>query len=68
MWRDVFLNNREAVLEVLGRFDDDLTALRKAIRNGDGQKLFDVHGPVSAARSSSRSDLRRLTSSTGRQK
>ncbi len=42
MWRDVFLNNREAVLDVLGRFDDDLTALRKAIRNGDGQKLFDV--------------------------
>jgi cyclohexadieny/prephenate dehydrogenase len=42
MWRDVFLNNREAVLEVLGRFDDDLTALRKAIRNGDGQKLFDT--------------------------
>jgi cyclohexadieny/prephenate dehydrogenase len=42
MWRDVFLNNKEAVLEVLGRFDDDLTALRKAIRNGDGQKLFDV--------------------------
>lgn len=42
MWRDVFLNNREAVLEVLGRFEDDLTALRKAIRNGDGQKLFDT--------------------------
>jgi cyclohexadieny/prephenate dehydrogenase len=42
MWRDVFLNNREAVLEVLGRFDDDLTALRKAIRNGDGAKLFEV--------------------------
>lgn len=42
MWRDVFLNNKEAVLEVLGRFDDDLTALRKAIRNGDGQKLFDT--------------------------
>lgn len=42
MWRDVFLNNREAVLEVLGRFDDDLTALRKAIRNGDGQTLFDT--------------------------
>jgi cyclohexadieny/prephenate dehydrogenase len=42
MWRDVFLNNKEAVLEVLGRFDDDLTALRKAIRNGDGAKLFDV--------------------------
>jgi len=42
MWRDVFLNNKDAVLEVLGRFDDDLTALRKAIRNGDGQKLFDM--------------------------
>ncbi|MEQ1608884.1 MAG: prephenate/arogenate dehydrogenase family protein [Hyphomonadaceae bacterium] len=42
MWRDVFLNNREAVLEVLGRFEDDLTALRKAIRNGDGQKLFNT--------------------------
>jgi cyclohexadieny/prephenate dehydrogenase len=40
MWRDVFLNNKEAVLEVLGRFDDDLTALRKAIRNGDGDMLF----------------------------
>jgi cyclohexadieny/prephenate dehydrogenase len=42
MWRDVFLNNREAVLEVLGRFEEDLTALRKAIRNSDGQKLFDT--------------------------
>ncbi|MDZ4761347.1 MAG: prephenate/arogenate dehydrogenase family protein [Alphaproteobacteria bacterium] len=42
MWRDVFLNNREAVLEVLGRFDDDLTALRKAIRNGDGATLFNL--------------------------
>jgi cyclohexadieny/prephenate dehydrogenase len=41
MWRDVFLHNKEAVLEVLGRFDDDLTALRKAIRNGDGATLFD---------------------------
>jgi cyclohexadieny/prephenate dehydrogenase len=42
MWRDVFLNNKEAVLEVLGRFDDDLTALRKAIRHGDGETLFKV--------------------------
>ncbi len=42
MWRDVFLNNRDAVLEALGRFEDDLTALRKAIRNGDGQTLFDL--------------------------
>jgi cyclohexadieny/prephenate dehydrogenase len=42
MWRDVFLNNRDAVLEVLGRFEEDLTALRKAIRNADGAKLFDT--------------------------
>ncbi len=42
MWRDVFLNNRDAVLEALGRFEDDLTALRKAIRNGDGQTLYDL--------------------------
>lgn len=42
MWRDVFLNNKDAVLEVLGRFEEDLTALRKAIRNADGQKLFDT--------------------------
>ncbi len=41
MWRDVFLNNREAVLEVLGRFDEDLTELKRAIRRGDGDVLFD---------------------------
>ena len=41
MWRDVFLNNREAVLEALGRFTEDLTALQKAIRGGDGEALFD---------------------------
>lgn len=39
MWRDVFLNNREAVLEVLGRFSEDLTALQRAIRWGEGDKL-----------------------------
>ncbi|MEZ5995391.1 MAG: prephenate/arogenate dehydrogenase family protein [Hyphomonadaceae bacterium] len=42
MWRDVFLNNREAVLEVLGRFSEDLSALQKAIRWGDGQTLYDL--------------------------
>ena len=42
MWRDVFLNNREAVLEVLGRFTEDLTQLQRAERNGDGQTLFDL--------------------------
>lgn len=41
MWRDVFLNNRESVLEMLGRFTEDLTALQKAIRRGDGAALFD---------------------------
>lgn len=39
MWRDVFLNNRTAVLEMLGRFTEDLTALQRAIRFGDGESL-----------------------------
>ena len=42
MWRDIFLNNREAVLEMLGRFTEDLTALQRAIRWGDGQALEDL--------------------------
>ena len=42
MWRDVFLNNREAVLEILGRFSEDLTALQRAIRWGEGDKLEDL--------------------------
>ncbi|HLB06125.1 MAG TPA: prephenate/arogenate dehydrogenase family protein, partial [Alphaproteobacteria bacterium] len=42
MWRDIFLNNREAVLEMLGRFNEDLTALQRAIRRGDGQALEDL--------------------------
>jgi cyclohexadieny/prephenate dehydrogenase len=43
MWRDVFLNNREAVLEMLQRFSEDLSALQRAIRYGNGddlEKLF----------------------------
>ena len=40
MWRDVFLNNREAVLETLGRFTEDLAALQRAIRWGDGDLLM----------------------------
>jgi cyclohexadieny/prephenate dehydrogenase len=39
MWRDVFLNNREAVLELLGRFTEDLVALQRAIRWGEGDAL-----------------------------
>lgn len=40
MWRDVFLMNREAVLEMLARFSEDLSALQRAIRWGDGEALF----------------------------
>lgn len=39
MWRDIFLNNREAVLEILQRFSEDLTALQRAIRWGEGETL-----------------------------
>ena len=44
MWRDIFLNNKEAVLEMLGRLTEDLSGLQRAIRDGDGealQKLFE---------------------------
>lgn len=40
MWRDVFLYNKDAVLEMLGRFTEDLTALQRMIRRGDGDGLF----------------------------
>lgn len=42
MWRDVYLNNKQAVLELLGRFSEDLSALQRAIRWGDGDMLFDT--------------------------
>lgn len=42
MWRDVFLTNRDAVLEMLGRFNEDLTALQRAIRWGEGDKLQEL--------------------------
>ena len=42
MWRDVFLNNREAVLELLGRFMEDLHVLQRAIRWGEGDKLYEL--------------------------
>lgn len=42
MWRDIFLNNRDAVLEVLGRFNEDLATLQRAVREGNGQLLFDA--------------------------
>ena len=52
MWRDVFLNNREAVLEMLGRFTEDLTALQRAIRTGDGDALFTLFERTRAIRRS----------------
>ena len=39
MWRDIFLHNKEAVLEMLGRFSEDLSALQRAIRWNDGETL-----------------------------
>ena len=42
MWRDVFMNNREAVLEMLGRFSEDLARLQRAIRWGEGDVLEDL--------------------------
>ena len=50
MWRDVFLNNREAVLEVLGRFSEDLSRLQRAIRWGEGDMLFDLFTRTRAIR------------------
>ena len=41
MWRDVFLNNKDATLEILGRFTEELFALQRAIRQGDGDMLHD---------------------------
>jgi cyclohexadieny/prephenate dehydrogenase len=50
MWRDVFLHNKDAVLEMLGRFSEDLTALQRAIRFGDGPALFDLFTRTRAIR------------------
>ncbi|HWM30396.1 MAG TPA: prephenate/arogenate dehydrogenase family protein [Methyloceanibacter sp.] len=50
MWRDVFLNNKEAVLEMLGRFNEDVAALTKAIRRGDGEALTEHFSRTRAIR------------------
>lgn len=52
MWRDIFLANKDAVLEMLGRFDEDLTALQRAIRYGDGKALEDCFTRTRAVRRS----------------
>jgi len=50
MWRDVFLHNREAVLEMLGRLNEDIALLARAIRWGEGDKLFDLFTRTRAIR------------------
>ncbi|MFN3273099.1 MAG: prephenate/arogenate dehydrogenase family protein [Paracoccus sp. (in: a-proteobacteria)] len=50
MWRDVFLHNREATLDILGRFTEELFVLQRAIRMGDGQQLHDYFTRTRAIR------------------
>ena len=50
MWRDVFLNNSDAVLEMLQRFSEDITALQRAIRWGEGDKLYELFSRTREAR------------------
>lgn len=50
MWRDIFLNNREAVLEMLGRFSENISVLQRAIRWGDGDALFEAFSRTRAIR------------------
>ncbi len=50
MWRDVFLANKDAVLEMLGRFNEDISLLTKAIRNGDGNTLYEHFARTRAIR------------------
>ncbi len=52
MWRDVCLHNRDAILEMLARFSEDLASLQRAIRWGDGDKLFDLFTRTRAVRRS----------------
>lgn len=52
MWRDVCLHNRDAILEMLARFSEDLSSLQRAIRWGDGDKLFDLFTRTRAIRRS----------------
>jgi cyclohexadieny/prephenate dehydrogenase len=74
MWRDVFLNNREAVLEMLGRFTEDLTALQRLIRYGEGDKLFDLftrtreirRGIIAAGQETAAADFGRPHGSDGK--
>lgn len=50
MWRDIFLQNRDAVLDILGRFSEDLTAMQRHIRRGEGDKLEEMFTRTRAIR------------------
>lgn len=50
MWRDVFLTNKEATLDILGRFTEELFMLQRAIRMGDGEQLYDYFNRTRAIR------------------
>ena len=52
MWRDVFLTNKDATLDILGRFTEELFMLQRAIRMGDGDTLFDYFSRTRAIRRS----------------
>ena len=52
MWRDIFLNNKDAVLEMLGRFSEELSVLQRAVRWGDGETLFNLFTRAREARRS----------------
>ena len=52
MWRDVCLHNRDAILEMLARFSEDLAALQRLIRWGDGEGLFNLFTRTRAIRKS----------------
>jgi cyclohexadieny/prephenate dehydrogenase len=73
MWRDVFLNNREATLDVLGRFTEELFALQRAIRLGDGEHLHAYftrtrairRGIIDAGQDTAAPDFGRLASAKG---
>jgi cyclohexadieny/prephenate dehydrogenase len=73
MWRDVFLTNKDAVLEMLGRFSEDLSALQRAIRWGDGEMLQQFFtrtrairkGVIDAGQDTARPDFGRITKNGG---
>ena len=50
MWRDVFLSNKDAVLEMIGRFSEDLSVLQKAIRWNDGESLYKLFSKTKKVR------------------